>query len=428
MRTRSLTVAARNGQRFPLQSRDRKGAISSSHLFLLAIVFSLASCSRTENPLQAKGAEEGPAPAVTTVARIVRGNIASKTVLTAEFQPFQEIDVMAKVAGFVRSIKVDLGDRVHEGQVLAELEIPEMTDEVSKATAMVDQTASEIEAARDELQRAEAFHQMAHLSLNRIMEVSKREKGLIPQQEVDEIRSRDQVAEAQVSSAKSKLRIEENRKRVATAEEGRLKTLRNYITITAPFAGTITKRYANLGSMIQAGTASQSQAMPLVRLSQTGTLRLSLPVPESQVSSVRVGQPVEVRVKSMGRNLQGRVSRFASKVDLSTRTMVTEVDVPNPDGLLMPGMYAEVSLQLKQREGVLTAPLDAIERVGTATRVYKVDPDGVIRIVPVQLGVEDSRVAEAVSGLNESDLVVVGRRAGLNAGDKVKPRVIEPGQ
>jgi RND family efflux transporter MFP subunit len=394
-------------------------------LAIAVIAVSQTACSHTEPSLQAKSTEPEASSSVVPVARVTRANIANRTVLTAEFQPFQEVDVMAKVAGYVRSIKVDLGDRVREAQVLAELEIPEMTDEVSKAAAVVEQTASEIAAARDELQRAESAHQIAHLSYTRLQEVSKKEPGLIPQQEVDEVHSRDLVAEAQVASAKSKLRVEQNKTLVAKAEETRLRTLRNYITITAPFAGVVTKRYANLGSMIQAGTASQSQAMPLVRLSQINTLRLSLPVPESLASTVRVGQPAEVQVKSLGRSFEGRVARFAGKVDQATRTMITEVDVANPTGVIMPGMYAEVALETKQHEGVLTAPLDAIERTGSATRVYTVDNTGVIRIVPVQLGVEDPLRAEIVSGLQESDLVITGRRAGLNAGDRVKPKILD---
>jgi RND family efflux transporter MFP subunit len=395
---------------------------------MLAIAASQTSCTESGTPIQAKTAEvETPLPVV-PVARVRRASIASRTVLTAEFQPFQEVDVMAKVAGYLRVIKVDLGDRVREGQVLAELEIPEMTDEVSRAAAMVEQTGAEIGAARDELQRAESSHQIAHISHTRLQEVAKREPGLIPQQEVDEVRSRDLIAEAQVASAKSKLRVEEQKTRVAKAEEARLRTLRNYVTITAPFTGTVTKRYANVGSMIQAGIASQSQAMPLVRLSQISTLRLSLPVPESLVPAIRVGQSVEVKVKSLERSFQGRIARFAARVDQATRTMITEVDVANPAGIMLPGMYAEVTLQAKQHEGVLVAPVEAIERAGSVARVYAVDKSGVIRIVSVQIGVEDAHRAEIVSGLSEDELVITGRRAGLNAGDRVKAKVAESNQ
>src|SRR5262249_28882227 len=148
---------------------------------------------------------------------------------------------------------------------------------------------AEVVTARDELRRAESAHELQHLSYTRIQDVAKREKGLVPQQQVDEYRSRDLVAEAQVAAAKSSLVTAEQRTRVARAEEARVRTLQRYTSITAPFAGVVTKRFANTGSMIQAGTASQSQAMPVVRLSQNNLLRLILPVPESVVSKVRVG-------------------------------------------------------------------------------------------------------------------------------------------
>ena len=125
-----------------------------------------------------------------------------------------------------------------------------------------------------------------------------------------------------------------------------MKTLIEYTRVTAPFAGVITKRYADTGSMIQAGTASQTQAMPVVRLSENSLLRLILPVPESAVPTVHIGQPVEVRVPTLNRSFPGRVARFTGKISSSTRTMETEVDVPNPNLVLMPGMYAEVDLTL----------------------------------------------------------------------------------
>ena len=390
---------------------------------ILVTSASQTSCSHSGNAQSSVASSSEVPIVVVPAARVGRSNITSRTLLTAEFQPFQEVDVMAKVAGYVRAIKVDLGDHVREGQLLADLVIPEMTDEVSKAAAIVEQGGAEAGAARDELQRAESSHHIAHLSYTRLLEVTKREPGLIPQHELDEVQSRDLIAEAQLASARSKLRVEEQRMRVAKAEETRLRTMRNYVSIVAPFAGTVTRRYANVGSMIQAGIASQSQAMPLVRLSQISTLRLSLPVPESLVPTIRVREPVEVRVKSMGRTFQGHIARFASRLDTATRTMVTEVDVLNPAGVLMPGMYAEVSLESKLQGDVLAAPVEAIERSGSSARVYAIDKSGTVQIIPVQLGIEDARQAQILSGLVEGDLVITGRRTGLAAGDRVRPKV-----
>jgi RND family efflux transporter MFP subunit len=335
------------------------------------------------------------------------------------------VDVMAKVAGYVRSIKVDIGDRVHEGQVLAVLEIPEMEDDLTRAAAAIDQADAEIATASDEQRRAEAAHELAHLSYTRISDVLKREPGLVPQQEVDEARSRDLIAEAQVSAAKSNWKTAQQRARVARAEQTRFQTLHKYTTISAPFEGVVTKRYADAGSMIQAGTASQSQAMPIVQLSQNNLLRLILPVPESGVARVHVGESVDVHVSSLGRAFPGRVARFADKIQQSTRTMDTEVDVPNPSLTLIPGMYAEVDLRVDERRNVLSVPLDAVDRSGSSPQAYSVTPAGAIHIVPVILGLENSQRVEVRSGLQEGEVVVVGRHAGLKDGQPVQARSLQ---
>jgi RND family efflux transporter MFP subunit len=233
------------------------------------------------------------------------------------------------------------------------------------------------------------------------------------------------VAAAQVSGAKSRISAAQQHIRVAQAEQAHVKTLYQYAVIAAPFTGVVTKRYANTGSLIQSGTASQTQAMPVIRLSENGLLRLALPVPESAVPLIRLGEPVDVRVSAMNRTFPGRVARFSDKVDQATRTMKTEVDVPNASLVLVPGMYAEVDLITEQRKHVLAVPVEAVEGSGDSARVYTVQPQGTIQIVPVGLGIENARSIEIRSGsLKEGDNVVVGSRAGLKDGNKVQPKVI----
>jgi len=393
--------------------------MTAAVVVLAAVTVSCATSGGADTPQAAA--------AIPTVAvvKVTRANLSSDLVLTAEFEPFQEIDVMAKVSGYIREINVDIGDRVREGQLLATLEIPEMQDDVARAAAAIEEASAELATARDELQNAESAHDMAHLSYSRILDVSKREVGLVPQQEVDEVHSRDLVAEAQVSAAKSRIIACQQRIRVSQAEQARVKTMYQYAVITAPFTGVVTKRYANKGSLIQAGTASQSQAMPVIRLSQNNLLRLALPVPESAVPLIRLGSRVDVTVSALNRTFPGRVARFADKVDQSTRTMKTEVDVQNPTLMLVPGMYAQVDLVTETRQNVLSIPAEAIDGSGDAARVYTVDPSGTIQIVPVRLGVESARRSEVRSGsLKEGDSVIVGSRAGLKEGDKVQPKVI----
>jgi RND family efflux transporter MFP subunit len=399
--------------------------VTRGRLLLAAMVVFLAlgitSCARS-------GAEASPSVAETPTVAVVkatRADLSSSLLLTAEFEPFQEVDVMAKVSGYIRRINVDIGDRVRKGQLLATLEIPEMQDDLTRAAAAIEEATADLATARDELQRAESAHDMAHLSYSRILDVSKKEPGLVPQQEVDEAHSRDLVAEAQVSAAKSQITANEQRIRVSQAEQGRFKTLYQYAVIAAPFTGVVTKRYANTGSLIQAGTASQTQAMPVVRLSENSLLRLALPVPESAVPLIHLGEAVDVRVSALKRTFPGRVARFADKVDQSTRTMKTEVDVPNPTLTLVPGMYAEVDLTTEQRRHVLSVPAEAIDGSGNSTRVFVVRSSGTVQVIPVGLGIENAQRVEVISGdLHEGDAVVVGSRSGLKEGIRVLPKII----
>ncbi len=377
------------------------------------------SCSRSGEAPTAVVVAEAPTVAV---VKATRADLSNDLLLTAEFEPFQEVDVMAKVSGYIKEIQVDIGDRVRAGQVLATLEIPEMQDDLVRASAAIDEANAELTTARDELQRAQSSHDMAHLSYSRVLDVSKKEPGLVPQQDVDEAHSRDLVAEAQVSGAQSRIAECQERIRVSEAERGRVKTLYQYSVITAPFTGVITKRYANSGSLIQAGTSSQ--AIPVVRISENGLLRLDLPVPESAVPLVHLGGTVNVRVSALNRDFPGRIARFTDKVDEATRTMKTEVDVPNPSLALVPGMYAEVKLTTEERRNALTVPVEAVDGSGSSARVFTVD-HGEIRIVPVSLGIDTAREIEIRSGaIKNGDEVVVGSRSGLKDGAKVRPKQI----
>ena len=391
---------------------------------LLGLIIASSGCNRTPR-VEARSPSAGDVPTV-AVAKVGRQELSHGIVLTAEFRPFQEVDVMAKVSGYVKEIKVDVGDHVQQGQLLAILEIPEMMDDLARARASVERSSAEVARAKDEIQRAESAHDIAHLSYDRLASVSKQRPGLVAQQEIDDAHGKDLVAEAQLAGAKSSLTAAVQQVDVNKAELDKVNTLHAYTRVTAPFTGVVTKRFADTGSMIQAGTASQTQAMPLVRLSQNDLLRLIVPAPESVVPRVRVGGPVDVRVPSLDRVFPGKVARFAGRVQPSTRTMDTEVDVPNPNLVLIPGMYAEVNLTLDRRYDALAAPISAIdndesnENVG---RAMVVTSEGKIEVRKVSLGLETSNMVEVRSGLQEGDLVVIGNRSALQPGEQVKPKV-----
>ncbi|MGI8743999.1 MAG: efflux RND transporter periplasmic adaptor subunit [Bryobacteraceae bacterium] len=405
-------------------------SLTSAVLVMLAAL-AASSCHDPRNvEAQQKMAEDIPTVAV---AKAGTSDLSQVLVLTAEFTPFQEVDLMAKVAGYVKNINVDIGDRVKQGQLIAVLEIPEMGDEVTKAKAGVLRSQAQVTQAQDEVRRAESAHQMAHLNYDRLASVMKTRPGLIAQQEVDDAQGKDLVGEAQVQAAKSNLAAAAEQVGVTKADLGKDQTMLDYTRVTAPFSGVITKRYANTGSMIQAGTASQTQAMPIVRLSENSLLRLTLPVPESAVPSVHVGQQVDVRVPTLNRTFPGKVARSADKLQLATRTMDTEVDVPNPKLILVPGMYAEVDLTLQRSNHALAIPVSAVDldnsgssddgRKNTTGKVLVVRPDNHLEFRNVTVGLETANRVEIRSGLRDGELVVIGSRAALQTGQLVKPKV-----
>jgi len=388
---------------------------------LATALLASVSCTK-QREVEATGV--APPPSI-AVAKTVKRDLSRTLILTAEFKPFQEIDVMAKVAGYVKNIGVDAGDRVKQGQLLAVLEIPEMTSDIARAQASLQRAKAEVARAHDELQRAQAAHEMNHLAYERLEAVLKSKPGLVAQQEIDDAHSRDLQGEAQIAGARSALVSVEEQVRVAEAEQAKIKTMFEYTRVTAPFAGVITKRFANTGSMIQAGTASTTQAMPLVRLSQNSLLRLILPVPESQVPLIVIGKSVTVNVPTLHRNFTGKIARFSDVLQVTTRTMDTEVDVPNPSLVIVPGMYAEVTLPLSQSLDVLAVPMAAVGGTEEKRTVLLVNKNNQIEERPVEVGIETSDSAEIKSGLEAGDLVVVGSRSQLKRGQQVTPKIVE---
>jgi RND family efflux transporter MFP subunit len=354
------------------------------------------------------------------VARAITEPLRQEITLSGEFRPFQVVDVHAKIAGYLRNIKVDVGDHVAAGQVLGTLEAPEMRDDVAHASAEKRRSSAELMRLRGELERAEANRGLVELSYQRLEKVMKAEPGLIAQQEIDEALARKRAAEAQVAAAEAAIAGAEFEGEAAEARESRTRTLTDYTTITAPFAGMVTKRYADTGALIQAGTSPN--AMPVVRIAQMNKLRLVLPVAESVVSKVRLGQVVDIDVTSLHRRIRGTVARFTGDVEMATRTMNVEVDVPNADGTLLPGMYAEVKLTLEENNHALTVPVQALSSADGKKAVLVVTEQGVLEERVILTGMETAAKVEVTSGLAAGELVVVGNKTQLRPGDRVMPR------
>lgn len=358
------------------------------------------------------------------VVRIQRGAIENSLTISGEFKPFQEVDVHAKVAGYIKTIYVDVGDHVKTGQTLAVLEIPELAAELAGASASVRRAEQEINRAQGDVERAKSAHAAAHAMYDRLKQASEMKPGLVAQQEVDDAQAKDQESEAQVSSAKAALSAAEQALAVAGATQTQYAALSGYSRIMAPFAGVITVRYADTGALIAAGTSSSTQSMPVVRLAEISKLRLVLPVPESLAAQIHLGDPVKVHVQALNQDIVGKVSRFASALDLQTRTMETEIDFENKSGPLYPGMYAETVLQMSDRKNVVLVPLEALTQKQGETHVLTVNALNVVEDRTVKLGLQGKRRAEVLNGLAEGDRVIVGNQSQFRNGEKVAPKEV----
>ena len=370
---------------------------------------------------------DDPSVRVVPVALAERRTLQNSVTLSGEFRPFQEVDVHAKVAGFIRDIYVDVGDQVKTGQVLAILEVPELNAQVTGAQADIRRSQDAIRRAQSEIERSHSSHEAYHAAYTRLKQASEARPGLIAEQELDDSLAKDEEAEAEVESARATLAEAQSQLSVAQANLDRLSAMEAYSHITAPFAGVVTKRYADTGALIQAGTSSDTQSMPVVQLAEWSKLRLVVPVPESAVSQLHLGTTVRVHVSALNRDFDGEVARFADALNDQTRTMHTEIDVENPEGALKEGMYAEVGLTLLEEKNALTVPIQAVERNESGASVLVVDTEGRIRQQTVKLGMESAERVEVLNGLAENDGVVLGNREGLHPGDKVQPKVVAAG-
>ena len=308
---------------------------------------------------------------------------------------------------------------------MAVLEIPRLETLLAQDAAAIRRVNDQVTHAEHELSRFKAQYNVAHLQYTRLKGVSETRPGLVAQQEIDDAQGKDVSAEAQVEAGEFALLEAKSQLDVAKAKEQQDKVLFEYSRITAPYAGVVTQRYANLGTLMQAGTSSSTQAMPLVRLSQDDLFRLVIPVPVSYVKYIKIGDAVQVRVPSLDKVLPGRVTRFSVDVTADTRTMHTEVDVPNPSHVLMPGLYAEATLTLERKSNALVVPIQAVTQTGSEATVFTVEMNNRLQNRKIAIGLQTAGEAEVLSGLNEGDRVVVSDRSGLKAGTEVRPKTIE---
>jgi RND family efflux transporter MFP subunit len=375
----------------------------------------IGGCGGSERAADADGVPVAVVP-------VVRGERDADFDRAGVFRPYQEINLYAKVSGYVKRINVDIGDRVKKGELLAVLEVPELVAEMEHSKAAVSRSQADLRRAGDELERARSAYDVVHLAYGRLAGVAKSQPGLVAQQELDASQGQDREAQAGVSAAESAVASAQQQLVVDRAELQKDQSMLDYAQIVAPFDGVVTQRFADTGAMVAAGTSSEKQALPVLELAQNDVLRLEIPVPESVVPSIREGDTVQVHVGAMNSDFEGKVVRFSRQLDESTRTMITEIAVPNPKLTLVPGMYADAKIRLQHGENVLCVPIVAIVRGDGKPWVLAVNSTNHVEKREIALGVEDARRAEVLSGLHEGEFVVAANQAELKPGQLVKPK------
>jgi RND family efflux transporter MFP subunit len=392
--------------------------IAAAGALLMAV--SLGGCARAE-----KVSADANIPTA-SVAKVSRRDLSNTMEISSEFQPNQEIEVYAKVSGYIQQLHVDWGTRVRQGQLLAVLDVPELEQQIQQDQATAHRGESDLERAREELKRNESAYNVAHVTYGRLADVQKTQPGLVAQEDIDVAQGKDLEAGNGVAGAKDAVSSAEQELVAANAMLAKDRDLFSYARIIAPFDGVVTEMHAFTGALLPAGTSSNIGTSALCRLSQNDPLRLVIPVPERAVPDIHEGQTVAVTVSALNRTYSGKIVRFSDQIDTQTRTMHTEVEIANPKYELIPGMYASVEIPLHQVQNVLTVPLQTVQPTGANKgTVLVVNVDNRIEKKTVILGVQTATQAEIVSGLKEGDSVVVGEQGQYQAGQQVRPQTAD---
>jgi membrane fusion protein, multidrug efflux system len=320
-----------------------------------------------------------PAPPVSVaVTQAKRGTIIRSINLPATIRPLQQATLYAKVAGYLKSISVDRGDTVKAGDVLAEIEAPELIADTAKYQAEVD---------------------VSKLDFQRLAEAQKRAPDLI--------------IPAAIDAAKGKYEV-------ALASAKRNEILRGFTKIVAPFDGVITRRWADVGALIPAALgASSPQSAALVTLMDFSRVRVEVYVPEPEAPGLKTGFAAEIKVEELpGKVFTGQVTRIGWALDETTKTMPVEIELKNPEGVLRPGMFAVARIAVSQKSDVSLLPAEALVLEKAKTSVFVLDGTKAKK-VPIKVGIEDGKFFEVVDGLTPDATVILTGKLPLTDGQPV---------
>jgi RND family efflux transporter MFP subunit len=387
----------------------------------LLVVFAWVAVGCNSN----QAASTAPAPEA-SVVKVARRDLSDNLEIASEFEPLQEIEVYAKVSGYIQKLDVDWGTHVKQGQLLAVLEIPELQQQLQQDEAAVHRSENDLESAREKLKQSESAYNVAHLTYTRLQGVQKTQPGLVAQQDIDVSQGKDEEASSGEAGAKDALAAAEQGLTGANAALAKDKAMFDYARITAPFDGVVTELHAYTGSLLPAGTSSNIGSSALCRLSQNDILRLVIPVPERAVPDVHIGQMIGVKLSNPNKTFPGKIVRFSDQIDSQTRTMHTEVQVPNPKYELVPGMYASVEIPVHTAGNVLTLPVQAVQITGDGKgTAMVVNGNNTLEQRDLVIGLQTASQVEILSGLRENEMVLFGGQTQFKPGQVISPRVIQ---
>jgi RND family efflux transporter MFP subunit len=390
-------------------------------VFLLLVALAVAGYywgylprQRREMVLAAESLNQTDSLPVVTVTPVTKSPSTDSLVLPGNIQAVTEAPVLARASGYIKKRIADIGDRVTAGQVLAEIEAPELDQQIRQAKAAVEQADAAVQQADASLQQARSNENLAHVTFDRFSKLA--DKGVISKQDNDTYRLQWAAQQSNVQALEKAVNAAKSNSSALEANVARLNDLLGYLTVRAPFAGVITLRNVDTGVLVTEGSTL------LYRIAQTDRLRTYLNLAQVDAASVHVGQKATLIVADLaGRKFPGTVTRTSNSLDPVTRTLLTEVQVSNVGGLLMPGMYTQVDLAVPRRDPPLLVPGDTLVVRANGPQVAVVAADGSIHFQLVQLGRDFGDRLEVLSGLQEGQQIVVNPSDTIREGGKVKP-------
>ncbi len=394
-------------------------------------LLALAGCNRSGAVASgsSKAGGEGDGKVAVTVVHPTRKTLTRATLQPGRIEAFEQTPIQAKIEGYVRKTRTvadkagqpverelaDMGDRVEEDEVLAEVAVPEMEEELKHKVAQAEQAKAAIDLAKAGITRAEGDYQRWKAEHERIAKLA--QGGSVSGKLVDEAQNQFRSAEASRQEAAARLAVATAQLKVAEADAAHERALLKYAKIRAPFAGVITERNVDTGHFVrppQGGTTK-----PLFVVARTGKVRVFADVPETDAPLVDAGDAAVVRVPALDdTEIADKVRCTSWVLDRVSRTLRTEVDLPNADGRLKPGMYVNVRITLAERKDALTLPAVSIFRDGNQSYCWCVEEGKAVR-KPITPGIRVDDDVEIVSGLSETDSVVRSSATPLKSGQAV---------